>query len=112
MKILPYQLTQTDDLLTANAGLVSLAELLKRIEFSKSIDEYFPQPGSNRGFKPSNFVIPLLMMLHQGYDRLDDLKHFKDDRALCMLLGLSNVPEPCSLGDWLRRMGMDGVVAT
>ena len=50
-------------------------------------------------------------MQHEGGIRLDDLKYLKKDEAITKLLGLKDIPQPDSVGDWLRRMGTSGVDA-
>lgn len=75
------------------------------------IDKHFVLPKSNRGFNPSVFVNSLVLMQHEGGIRLDDLKHIQKDHALKKLLGLKNIPNPDSVGNWLRRMGTKGVEA-
>ena len=111
MNILPFQIESTNDLLTSRSGLVSVAEMMKTLSFSHLVDQHFPAPGSNRGFKPSVFVNSLVLMLNDGGDCLDDLRHLRGDAALRLLLGLKNVPQADSAGDWLRRHGQQGVSA-
>jgi len=105
MKILPYQLDTTNDLLTSRAGLLSIAELMNSLGLTDRIDACFPQPGSNRGFKPSVFMQTLILMQHEGGFHLDDVRYIQEDTALRTLLGLNQVPQADSLGNWLRRMG-------
>jgi hypothetical protein len=105
MKILPYQIDTTNDLLTSRAGLLSIAELMKSTGLAERIDASFPPPGSNRGFKPSVFIQTLILMQHEGGFHLDDVKHIQGDEALRTVLGLVQVPTADALGDWLRRMG-------
>jgi len=111
MNIVPYQVEKTNDLLTANAGLVCLAELLKKINFNRLTDGYFPAPASNRGFPASRFVNAFMLMHHKGGSCLDDIVLVKQDEALCKLLGMCHLPEADSAGDWLRRMGQTGTLA-
>lgn len=111
MNILPYELSTTNDLLTSRAGLICIAEVMNRLGFSELVNQYFPAPKSNRGFKPSVFVNAIMLMLHEGGRCLDDLRQIRDDKALRTLLGLKQVPESDSLGDWLRRIGQEGVAA-
>ena len=112
MNVLPYKIEATNDLLTSRAGLVTIAQLMQSIGFSDVINRHFPAPKSNRGFKPSVFINSVIIMLHEGGRTLDDLRHIRDDEALRVLLGLTQVPESDSLGDWLRRHGHQGVQAT
>jgi hypothetical protein len=112
MKIIPYKLKTTNDLLTSNAGLICIAELMQQIDFSTKVDNLFPQSGSNRGFKPSIFVSSMVLMLHQGGTCLDDMRYIEEDKALLGLIGLKSIPKAGSVGDWLRRMNKDGVEAS
>ncbi len=48
MNILPYHLSETNDLLTSRAGLVTLCELMSRLEWTNQVDRLFPSPQSNR----------------------------------------------------------------
>lgn len=112
MNILPYHLSTTKDLLTSRAGLICVGHLMESMDFSKLVDQYFPHPRSNRGYKPSVFVNSVMLMLNEGGTTLDALRNIRDDNALRLLLGMKQVPESDSLGDWLRRLGQEGVAAT
>jgi hypothetical protein len=111
MNILPYDLSTTNDLLTSRGGLICIAEMMRKIEFSGAVDKHFPAPQSNRGYRPSVFVNSLMLMFQEGGRSLDDLRHIRQDDALRLLLGMTQVPESDSVGDWLRRLGQKGVVA-
>ena len=107
MNILPYKLATTNDKLTSRAGLLAIAQLMESLQLAERIDAHFPQPKSNRGFKPSVFVQTFILMQHEGSFHLDDVRHLSDDQALRAVLDLKNVPQASSLGAWLRRMGND-----
>ena len=109
MQLLPYMLSTTNELLTSRAGLICVGQLMASIGFEELVDKHFPTPGSNRGFAPSVFVNSIILMLHEGGKCLDDISHIKDDTTLRMLMGLKEVPESDSVGDWLRRLGQTGV---
>ncbi|MCP4008292.1 MAG: hypothetical protein GY726_02130 [Proteobacteria bacterium] len=48
--------------MTSRSGLLSIAELMNSLERADRIDACFPQPDSNRRFKPSVFMeTPILM---------------------------------------------------
>lgn len=111
MNILPHNLSTTNQLLTSRGGLLSLATFMQKLNLSDIIDLHFTQPKTNRGFKPSVFVNSLVLMQHEGGIRLDDLKYLKKDTALIKLLGLKNIPQSDSVGNWLRRVGTGGVKA-
>jgi len=103
--ILPYKLDTTNDLLTSRAGLLAIAQLMDSLSLTERIDQHFPQPKSNRGYKPSEFIKALILMQHEGSFHLDDIRHIQDDEALRTVLDLNKLPQATTLGDWLRRMG-------
>jgi len=105
MTILPYKLATTNNKLTSRAGLLAIAQLMESLQLSERIDKLFPQPKSNRGFKPSVFIQTFILMMHEGCFHLDDVRHLRDDQALRMVLDLKTIPQASSLGAWLRRMG-------
>jgi hypothetical protein len=44
-------------------------------------------------------------MLQGGGRSLEDLRELKDEEGLMELMGREEIPEPDTVGDWLRRMG-------
>ena len=68
-------------------------------------NRYLPGPGSNRGYTPSVFVDRLILMLQAGGQCLEDLRELTREAGLLRLLGQEVVPDPDTVGDWLRRMG-------
>ena len=103
--MLPYKLDTTNDLLTSRAGLLATAQLMDSLKLDERIDQHFPQPKSNRGYKPSAFIKTLMLMQHEGSFHLDDVRHLEEDEALLKVLGLERLPKATTLGDWLRRAG-------
>ena len=61
--ILPFKVVATDEPLVARGGLVLPYELARALKLPKVMDRELPKPGSGRGYKPSQFVIPLVLML-------------------------------------------------
>ena len=108
MNILPYKLKTTKEQLTSRAGLVVVAQIMKKLELSKSIDRHFPAPKSNRGIEASSYLETLIFMQHEGSFHLDEVKHFHNDEALTLLLGIKQMPKASAIGNWLRRMGNNG----
>lgn len=111
MNIIPHNISTTHELLTSRGGLLAIATLMQKLNLTNLVDKHFDLPKSNRGFNPSVFVNSLILLQHEGGIRLDDLKYLKKDEAITKLLGLKNIPQPDSVGDWLRRMGTSGVNA-
>jgi hypothetical protein len=105
MKILPHKLTTTNDQLTSRAGLPAIAQVMQQLRPGGHIDQQFPLPGSNRGFKPSEYLETLILMQHGGSFHLDDVRHLHDEEGLRSVLGLESLPKAGALGGWLRRTG-------
>ena len=102
---LPFKLEITDEEITPRSGLALYAEVLRAFRIEDGIEEHFPQPGSNRGYKPWRFVEPLLLMLYGGGCHIEDLREIRDDVALRRLIGLEEMPSLSTFGDWLSRCG-------
>ena len=103
--VLPFKLEMTNEKLTPHAGLVLAHEFHLGLGLHRLLDEMLPGPGSNRGYRPSEVVLPVVLMLHGGGRDLDDLRVITKDRALCEVAELTKVPAPTTVGDWLRRTG-------
>jgi hypothetical protein len=106
--ILPFKIVATDKPLIARGGLILPYEFARAIKLPQVIDRELPPPGSGRGYKPSQFVMPLVLMLHGGGKKLNELRELKDEASLRELLEMENLPASCTVGDWLRRIGEDG----
>lgn len=105
--ILPLQVEETEEPLVARGGLVVVYEMAQALGISQGVDKELPPPGSGRGYKPSQFVMPMLLMFHGGGRKLEDLREMEGEASLRELLGMKALPASCTVGDWLRRMGQD-----
>ena len=103
--IFPFKIKTTQERLTAHGGLALMAEFNHGIGLRELTDRYLPGPGSNRGFDPSEIVDAVVLMLQGGGRSLEDLRELKDEEGLMELIGRDEIPEPDTVGDWLRRMG-------
>ena len=103
--IFPFKIEMTKEKLTAHGGLALMAEFNHGIGLRELTDRYLPAPGSNRGFDPSVIVDILVLMLQGGGRSLEDLRELKNEEGLMKLIGRDEIPEPDTVGDWLRRMG-------
>lgn len=103
--IFPFKLELTKEVLTARSGLALFAEYNHGIGLRELVEKYLPAPGSNRGFKPSVFVNSMVLMLQGGGRSFEDLRELKGDEGLMELIEYSNIPDPDTAGDWMRRMG-------
>ena len=107
--ILPIKLEKSEERLTSLGGLVVLEEMAQALGVWQQVDEHLAGPGSGRGYRPSEFVQPLVWMLHAGGRRLEDLRELRAEQEVLENLGLRAVPDAGTVGDWLRRQGQDGV---
>jgi hypothetical protein len=103
--VLPFKLERTDETLTAHGGLALVAEYNHGLGLRILADHHLPGPGSNRGYAPSVFVDTLVLMLQAGGRTLEDLRALEREAALLSLLDHDVLPDPDTVGDWLRRMG-------
>ena len=103
--VFPFKIEMTKEKLTAHGGLALMAEFNHGIGLRELTDQYLPVPGSNRGFDPSVIVDTVVLMLQGGGRSLEDLRELKNEEGLMKLIGCEEIPEPDTVGDWLRRMG-------
>lgn len=103
--VLDFKLTRTDETLTAHAGLALMAEYSHGLGLRGLVDRHLPAPGSHRGYAPSVFVESLVWMLWGGGRCLEDLRDLEREAALLKLVDRAELPDPDTVGDWLRRMG-------
>jgi hypothetical protein len=101
--IFPFKMETTKEKLTAHGGLALMAEFNHGIGLRELTDWYLPAPGSNRGFDASVIVDTLVLMLQGGGKSLEDLRELKNEEGLMELIGRDEIPEPDTVGDWLRR---------
>jgi hypothetical protein len=103
--VFAFKIETTKERLRAHGGLALMAEFNHGIGLRELTDQYLPAPGSNRGFDPSVIVDALVLMLEGGGRSLEDLRELKNEEGLVRLIGGKEIPEPDTVGDWLRRMG-------
>ena len=103
----PFEIVGTDEPLIARAGLVLPYEMAKALRLPQIIDQELPSAGSGHSYAPSQFVMPLILMLHGGGKTLEDLREIKGEISLRKLMDMEELPASCTVGDWLRRMGSD-----
>ncbi len=93
--LLSFKIVACDEPLAARSGLLLPYEMSQALKLPRVIDRELPRPGSGRGYKPYQFVMPLILMFHSGGRKLEEL------------MGMESLPASCTIGDWLRRIGED-----
>ncbi len=103
--ILPFKIERTDELLIARGGLILPHEFARTLKLPVVIDRELPRPGSEHSYRPSQFVMPLIVMLHGGGKKLEDMREIREEESLRELLKMRELPASSTMGDWLRRTG-------
>ncbi len=109
--ILAIKLERSPERLTSLGGLVVLEELARAVGLWEEVDRALQGPKSGRGYQPREFVQALVWMLHAGGRRLEDLRELRAEQEVLGELGLEAVPDAGTVGDWLRRQGLQGAEA-
>ena len=100
-----FKIEKTHEELTAHGGLALFAEYNHGMGLRELVDQHLPGPGSNRGYQASAFVDSLVLMLQGGGRRLEDVRELRQEGPLLKLVEREEIPDPDTIGDWLRRMG-------
>lgn len=103
--ILPFRIERSDEPLIARGGLILPYEFARSLKLPVVIDRELPCPGSGHSYRPSQFVMPLIVMLHGGGKKLEDIREIREEESLRELLKVKELPASCTMGDWLRRTG-------
>ncbi len=106
--VLPFKVEETKDLITAHAGLALLGEFAIGLGLLAVLDRTLGTPGSDVGYRASEHLMPLVLMLNGGGRSLEDLRQIRNDQGLREVLGLERMPSSDATGDWLRRNGVNG----
>jgi len=111
--VLPFKVEITKDTITPHAGLALVGEFAVGIGMLEAADRELPEPGSGAGYKASEYIFPLVLMLNGGGRSLEDTRQIREDEGLREVLPLRRIPSADAMGDWLRRMwgsgGLDGL---
>lgn len=106
--MLPLKIEKSQEGAFHRGGLALLGEFILGTGLPESVDRHLPKPGSGAGYRPSEYIFPMILMLHAGGRSLEDLRIIRDDKGLREILPLARIPTPEATGDWLRRMGTSG----
>jgi hypothetical protein len=98
-----FQLAPIRDTITGRAGLALFQEAALALGVHRSIKENLPTPGSGHGFKPQEYVLPLVLMLCGGGRTMEDIREIEMDEGLRQLCGFTRLPGADAIGQWLRK---------
>ena len=99
------EIAPTSEPLIARGGLILPYQMAQAFKLADVIDRELPPAGSGRGYRPSLFVMPLIIMFHGGGRALEDLRELRGEVSLRELMDMEELPAACTVGDWLRRTG-------
>ena len=107
MKILPHKLKLSKEAITSQSGLLAPLQLMQSLGFAHCIDQYFQAPKRKSGFPASTYLQSIILLLHSGGTRLDDMRILRNDAALVSLLDIPCFPSSRAVGAWLHRMSKE-----
>ena len=102
---MPLKLERTDERLTRRTGLILVNRFGEKIHLASKINRAFREPGSNRGFEASEYLLTIAEMLIDGATCLEDVRLFENDEAYKEMAEVRHYPTSDAIGDWLRRHG-------
>lgn len=99
---LPFKLGVTSEIITSRSGLAVFHEAALASGVVAQIRKCLPTPCSNRGIKPEEYVMPLVLMLTGGGQTMEDIREIEKDTGLRRLCGFRHVPGADAIGIWLK----------
>ena len=101
--LLPFKVSKTKDEITGQGGLSLYAEIVKGLRVGKLANQYFPKPGSQKGYSPSQYVAPIVLLFLLGGTYLEDIRKLSVDRALGRICEWGKLPSSDGIGNYLKR---------
>lgn len=103
--ILPFSIKYTREKITDRGGLAILAEFMEGIGLKRQIEEEYPLPGSNRGFKGWEYIRELMFHFLDGGRHLEDMSDLEIDEGFRLLNDIRHFATADAVGNWLRKQG-------
>jgi hypothetical protein len=103
------QVAASTQQLTSHAGLVLVRELASRLGVHELLDRVTVKK-RRRGYSPAEAILGLCETLIAGGECLDDIAVLRGDSAQELLRG-HGLPEPSTLGRFLRRFSLAAALA-
>ena len=67
--VLPFKVGITKDTITSHAGLALVGEFAIGVRMLEAVDRELPDPGSGAGYRPSEYIFPLGLMLGRWFEK-------------------------------------------
>ncbi len=107
MRILSYKLGVTRNATTSRAGLLALAELLRKVGLAELARTHLPKARGKLALGADEMLVSMVHLLHNDGKCLDDIRGLHAERDLLRVAGLSRLPSVRTLGSCLHRWGKD-----
>ena len=99
---LPFKLGVTSEIITSRSGLAVFHEAALASGVVAQVRKHLPTPCSNRGIRPEEYVMPLVLMLTGGGQTMEDIREIERDTGLRKLCGFRRIPGADAIGIWLK----------
>lgn len=106
--VLPFKLEKISEMLTAHAGLTLAGEYIEALNLSRLLNAHMPSAKSAVGYRASDYIQPLILMLLGGGQSIADMRVIRNDECLQKILKIQVIPSESAIGDWLSRLGGNG----
>jgi len=104
-----FKFERTEKPITPHGGLPFFARYIYKMGLRELANTYLPAPGSARGYEPAEYVVAFNMLLSGGGSTLEDIRILQQDDGLKKVCGIDNFASSDAMGDWLRRIGSNGL---
>ncbi len=91
--------------ITPYGGTVVLKQAIDKLTIRKKVDNFILAGNSNRAKKPSDFILPSIIMLHTGGTYLSDLDKMSEDETLKAIHNIDVMPHSTTVGAWCKKHG-------
>lgn len=92
-------------------GTLLLRKLIEDLNLQKTINTVI-HDRRPRSYRPSDIILPTVLMLHTGGGHLENIGRMAKDTALCQLHHLGHIPHSTTISRWCNYHGTDGLRET
>lgn len=103
-KMVNLPIEYSDKNVTAYGGLSLLKRFIDKIEIVNALDSFsFPQPGSNRGYNPSDIILSFWLGIWTGANRYIHCDWVRYDKVLQDIFGLDLMPSQSTYSRFFNK---------
>lgn len=87
-----FELQFSDKLITPWGGMALIKRMLDHIGFDRALSQAgLPQPGSNRGYRPEQLILQMMLSVWCGGNRFEHAEVTRFDRVLGSIFGIARM---------------------